>query len=132
MEVNKDSIDIPYNYGRWLACAHEIERRALWNAGDKRETNAMRLFTKFVEHPNKYMVIIQSKIQIYETKLGQKAHWLQSEKRRISHQLDQNPPEKLKATRHLDGRMIIGFESQLEIFRKKEETKTVTGGEEDE
>ncbi len=129
MEINKDSTDIPYNYGRWLACAHEIERRALWSSGDRRETNAMRLFTKFAEHPNKYMAIIQSKIQIYETKLGQKAHWLQNEKYRVSQQLNQNPLEKLVAARHLDGRMILGFEAQMEAFRKKEDTKVVTGGE---
>ena len=89
----------------------------------------MRLFTKFAEHPNKYMAIIQSKIQIYETKLGQKAHWLQNEKYRVSQQLNQNPLEKLVAARHLDGRMILGFEAQMEAFRKKEDTKVVTGGE---
>lgn len=129
MEINKDSIDIPYNYGRWLACAHEIERRALWSSGDKRETNAMRLFTKFAEHPNKYMAIIQSKIQVYETKLGQKAYWLQNEKYRVSQQLNQNPLEKLVAARHLDGRMILGFEAQMETFRKKEDAEVATGGE---
>ena len=80
MDVNRDSIDIPYNYGRWLACAHEIERRALWNAGEKRETSAMRLFTKYAEHPAKYMSIIQHKIQIYEMRLGDRAFWLQRER----------------------------------------------------
>ena len=129
MEINKDSIDIPYNYGRWLACAHEIERRALRSASEKRETNAMRLFTKYAEHPNKYMAIVQSKIQVYETKLGQKAYWLQNEKYRISQQLNQNPLEKLVAARHLDGRMILGFEAQMETFQKKEEKEAAAGGE---
>ena len=120
VDVNKESIDIHYNYGRWLACAHEIERRALWNLGEKRETNAMRLFTKYAEHPNKYMSIIQNKIQIYEMKLGDKAFWIQKEKNQIASNLLQNPLQALTAARHLDGRMVLGFEAQMEDFKKKE------------
>ncbi len=121
MDVNKDSKDIHYNYGRWLAAAHEIERRALWKAGGERETNALRLFTKFAEHPNKYMMVIQKKIQIYEEKLGDKANWLRKVKREISANLTQNPLEELMGTRDLDGRMILGFETQMNEFGKKEE-----------
>lgn len=121
MDVNKDSKDIHYNYGRWLAAAHEIERRALWKSGGERETNALRLFTKFAEHPNKYMMVIQKKIQIYEEKLGDKANWLRKVKREISANLTQNPLEELMGTRDLDGRMILGFETQMNEFGKKEE-----------
>ena len=117
MDVNRDSIDIHYNYGRWLACAHEMERRALWSSGDKRETSAMRLFTKYAEHPSKYMAIIQSKIQIYEGKLGEKAFHLQKERDKIAALLLQNPLEEVHGARHLDGRMILGFEAQMEAFR---------------
>lgn len=121
MDVNKDSKDIHYNYGRWLAAAHEIERRALWRAEGQRETNAMRLFTKFAEDPNKYMMVLQKKIQIYEEKLGEKAAWLQNEKRKITANLTQNPLEELVGTRNLDGRMVLGFETQMNAFRWKDE-----------
>ena len=132
MDVNRDSIDIPYNYGRWLACAHEIERRALWNAGEKRETSAMRLFTKYAEHPAKYMSIIQHKIQIYEMRLGDRAFWLQRERDKISAKLNENSLEEVVGARHLDGRMILGFQSQMEAFRNKENNKKDAGGEENE
>lgn len=127
MDVNRNSTDIHYNYGRWLACAHEIERRALWSAGDKRETCAMRLFTKYAENPKKYMGIIQNRIQIYERKLGDKAYWLQDEKNKIADHLLQNSLEKVSSVRHLDGRMVLGFESQLESFKKKDENKNKEG-----
>ena len=125
--MNRNSTDIHYNYGRWLACAHEIERRALWSAGDKRETCAMRLFTKYAENPKKYMGIIQNRIQIYERKLGDKAYWLQDEKNKIADHLLQNSLEKVSSVRHLDGRMVLGFESQLESFKKKDENKNKEG-----
>lgn len=132
MDVNRDSIDIHYNFGRWLACAHEIERRALWASGDKRETNAMRLFTKYAENPNKYMAIIQDRIQIYERKLGNKAGRLQDERNKIADKLLQNPLEQVRGARHLDGRMILGFEAQLESFKLKDDNGKKNGGEENE
>lgn len=132
MNVNRDTMDIPYNYGRWLACAHEIERRALWSSGEKRETNAMRLFTKFAEHPVKYMSVIQNKIQVYETRLGEKGIWLQNERNKIAANLDRNPLEEVAAARHLDGRMILGFQAQMEAFKNKETNKKNVEGEENE
>ncbi len=129
MDINRDTIDIHYNYGRWLACAHEMERRALQSAGEDRATNAMRLFTKFAENPNKYMGVIQQKILVYETKLGQKALWLKNEKYAISANLQKNPLEALVGARHLDGRMILGFEAQMESFKNKSENRRQSGGE---
>ncbi|MCI9585007.1 MAG: type I-C CRISPR-associated protein Cas8c/Csd1 [Clostridium sp.] len=129
MDINRDTIDIHYNYGRWLACAHEMERRALQSAGEDRATNAMRLFTKFAENPNKYMGVIQQKILVYETKLGQKALWLKNEKYAISANLQKNPLEALAGARHLDGRMILGFEAQMESFKNKSENRRQSGGE---
>ncbi len=129
MDINRDSIDIHYNYGRWLACAHEMERRALYSAGEERATNAMRLFTKFAEHPNKYMSVIQNKIQVYEEKLGPKARWIQDERNAIAANLVKNPLEALTGARHLDGRMILGFEAQMEAFKNKAENRRQSGGE---
>lgn len=116
MDVNRDSTDIHYNYGRWLAVAHEIERRALWQNEVSRETNAMRLFSKYAENPNKYMAVIQSKIQIYEEKLGEKGNALFHLKNKISAKLLNNSLDELQAVRNLDGRMVLGFEAQLDEF----------------
>ena len=132
MDINRDSTDIHYNFGRWLACSHEIERRALCASEDKRETSAMRLFTKYAENPNKYMAIIENKIKIYERKLGGKAVWLQEEKNKIADKLLENPLEQVKATRHLDGRMILGFEAQMESFKTKGENERKQGGKDNE
>ena len=67
------------------------------------------------------MMVIQKKIQIYEEKLGDKANWLRKVKREIFANLTQNPLEELMGTRDLDGRMILGFETQMNEFGKKEE-----------
>lgn len=123
MDINRDSKDISYNYGRWLAVAHEIERRALWSADEKRETNALRLFTKYAEYPCKYMMIIKNKLRVYEKKLGEKANCLQMEGENISAKLMENPLEEVQSIRHLDGRMVLGFEAQMESFRNNGEKK---------
>lgn len=123
MEMNRESKDIPYNYGRWLAVAHEIERRALWNAKEKRETNAMRLFAKYAEQPCKYLMIIKKKIQIYEIRLGDKAYELQNDAKEIAAKLMENPIEEVRRAKHLDGRMVLGFEAQLESYKKHKEAK---------
>ena len=119
MDVNRDSTDIHYNFGRWLAVAHEIERRVLWQNGESRETNAMKLFSKFAENPMKYMMIVRNKIKIYEDKLGDKGNRLSNMKNEISAKLLSHPLEELQAVRNLDGRMVLGFEAQLDEFSNR-------------
>ena len=65
-------------------------------------------------------------------KLGQKAHWIQNERDSIAAHLLANPIEALKGARHLDGRMILGFEAQMEAFKNKADNRRQSGGEEHE
>ena len=75
------------------------------------------------------MSVIQNKIQVYEEKLGPKARWIQDERNAIAANLVKNPLEALTGARHLDGRMILGFEAQMEAFKNKAENRRQSGGE---
>ena len=54
------------------------------------------------------------------------------ERDKISAKLNENSLEEVVGARHLDGRMILGFQSQMEAFRNKENNKKDAGGEENE
>lgn len=110
MEV-KNCDDLSYNCGRLLAVADEIE---YWGQGDtKRQTNAMRYFTRFTEYPCETWNIINKKLIPYLNALAEKANYLISLKGEISAMID---PQKFAAARHLDGKMILGFDSQKQAI----------------
>ncbi|NLU25853.1 MAG: type I-C CRISPR-associated protein Cas8c/Csd1 [Hungateiclostridium thermocellum] len=115
VNVDNDSVDIVYNCGRLLAVADEIERYALWLQDEKRETNAIRFFTKFAVEPCKTWRIINDKLIPYIRRLGDKASLYYKIKEEISSKI---PPDKFAELKNLDGRMVLGFDAQKNEFKK--------------
>lgn len=117
MEI-KNCDDLSYNCGRLLAVADEIEY--LGQGDTKRQTNAMRYFTRFTEYPCETWNIINKKLVPYLNALGEKANYLNLLKGEISAMID---PQEFAAARHLDGKMILGFDSQkqaiISLFKNK-------------
>ncbi|MFP4974214.1 type I-C CRISPR-associated protein Cas8c/Csd1 [Paenibacillus sp. CN-4] len=70
--LNTESNNRSYLFGRMLAIADVIERRAL-GRDEKRATNAIRYMNAFAQRPGRTWTIIQSNLQPYQEKLGAEA-----------------------------------------------------------
>lgn len=66
--LDKENYDRSYLFGRMLAVADVMERRALGE--EKRATNAIRYMNAFSRHPERTWVTIQQAIQPYQIRLG--------------------------------------------------------------
>jgi CRISPR-associated protein Csd1 len=70
LETNRTSRD--YLYGRLLAAAENLEGRALYLAGEKRDTNAAKLMQRFADHPCSTWRTIELALPSYKTRLRSK------------------------------------------------------------
>ncbi|RJE85189.1 type I-C CRISPR-associated protein Cas8c/Csd1 [Paenibacillus sp. 1011MAR3C5] len=106
--VALDTVTTDHNYlfGRMLAIADVLERRAL---GDEdRPTNAIRYMNAFSRHPAKTWAIIQEALCPYQMKLGRKATNLNKLLDEVGYMM---PPEKF-TNESLTGLYLLGFYSQ--------------------
>ena len=62
-----------YLYGRLLAVADKLEGRALYIAGESRDTSAMKLMTRFAEKPFETWRQIEINLVPYRSRLQAKA-----------------------------------------------------------
>ena len=67
LETERDSRD--YLYGRLLAVAEHIESRALYIAGESRDTNAAKLMQRFSERPYSTWLQIEQALVPYKSRL---------------------------------------------------------------
>ncbi|MGN7456664.1 type I-C CRISPR-associated protein Cas8c/Csd1 [Paenibacillus pasadenensis] len=116
--VNKDLKDRSYLFGRMLAVADVLERRAL-SKEERRATNAIRYMNAFAQKPGRTWMVIQSALQPYQAKLGVKASYLNGLLDEIGAQLD---PEKDYSDQSLSGLYLLGFYSQRhELYQKRKQ-----------
>ncbi|MEX1031618.1 MAG: type I-C CRISPR-associated protein Cas8c/Csd1 [Paenibacillaceae bacterium] len=107
--------DRNYLFGRMLAIADVLERRALGNE-EKRATNAIRYMNAFAQRPSRTWTIIQSNLQPYQAKLGTKVGYYNRLLDEVGAQL--NPAEF--TDKPLSGLYLLGFYSQRqELYTKK-------------
>lgn len=111
MEVNKNTKDLTYNFGRWMAVLDEIEARALRVEGEQknRSTAVERYFSKLAERPCATTEIIMKQLVPYRAKLGNRGNRLYAMEQEIASTID---PEEFTNTRNLDGRFLLGFDTQ--------------------
>ena len=114
MEINKSN-DLSYNLGRYLAVADKIESNT-FEKGNEHPTNALKYYTRFTQFPNETLLLIEKKLIPYINKLGNEAIWLLKIKQDI---LAQILPEDLKSEKNLDGKFVLGFDSQRQSFYQK-------------
>ncbi len=108
--------DRDYLFGRLLAVADVLERRALGNE-ETRSSNAIRYMNSFSKSPARTWKTIQDSLQPYQARLGTKARYLSSlideVATRIAVEDFNNKP--------LSGKYLLGFYSQRhELYQKKE------------
>lgn len=121
VELDEGRESFPYLCGRLLAVADALEKKT-YNEEDRkhRTTNAMRYFTKFMEHPCQTWETLNKSLEPYIAKLGVKAWFYQGIIGRISAKIDEN---EFHQARNLDGRMALGFYAQQNAIYVKNENK---------
>src|SRR5690625_7246939 len=81
--LDEDILERDYLFGRMLAVADVLERRALGSEAN-RATNALRYMNSFAKHPERTWRTIQENLQPYQQRLANKGIYLsRSEERRV-------------------------------------------------
>ncbi|CAH0347285.1 type I-C CRISPR-associated protein Cas8c/Csd1 [Bacillus sp. CECT 9360] len=108
--------DRDYLFGRLLAIADVLERRAL-GSEETRASNAIRYMNSFSKHPARTWKTIQESLQPYQARLGTKGLYLSKLIDEVASKMNiedfNNKP--------LSGKYLLGFYSQRhELYQKKE------------
>lgn len=120
--LDKENVDRSYLFGRMLAVADVLERRAL-GLEETRATNAIRYMNSFAQHPERTWKTIQASLQPYQARLGSKGYYLSGLIDEIAsafhHDDFTNKP--------LSGKYLLGFYSQRhELYKKKESPESTS------
>lgn len=124
MEVALDqsNTDRSYLFGRLLAIADVLERRAL-GSDEQRATNAIRYMNAFSRHPERTWTTIYAALQPYRVKLGARSMYLEKMMDEVlsSFAVDDytNKP--------LSGKYILGFSSQRYVLYQKRDQTEMNG-----
>ncbi|CQR53511.1 type I-C CRISPR-associated protein Cas8c/Csd1 [Paenibacillus riograndensis] len=108
--------DRSYLFGRLLAIADVLERRAL-DSDEKRSTNAIRYMNAFSQHPERTWNTIQQSIQPHQARLGTKLRYYSS----LIDEVASKIPLDQFNNKPLSGKYLLGFYSQRhELYQKKD------------
>jgi CRISPR-associated protein Csd1 len=110
--------DRDYLFGRLLAVADVLERRAL-GSDENRSSNAIRYMNSFSKNPARTWKTIQESLQPYQARLGTKGLYLSKLIDEVASKMNlddfNNKP--------LSGKYLLGFYSQRhELYQKKEKS----------
>ncbi|EIJ78012.1 hypothetical protein PB1_10609 [Bacillus methanolicus PB1] len=117
--LDTENHDRDYLFGRLLAIADVLERRAL-GSDETRSTNAIRYMNSFSKHPARTWKTIQDSLQPYQARLGTKGLYLSKLIDEVASKINfddfNNKP--------LSGKYLLGFYSQRhELYQKNDGTK---------
>lgn len=119
--LDKKCTDRDYLFGRMLAVADVLERRALGKE-ENRATNALRYMNAFQSNPLRTWNTIQGNLQPYQMKLREKANYYT---RLIDEIASQIPVEQFNNTA-LSGKYLLGYYSQRQdLYTKKDKEEEV-------
>ncbi|HCR12848.1 MAG TPA: type I-C CRISPR-associated protein Cas8c/Csd1 [Solidesulfovibrio sp.] len=112
-----------YLYGRLLALAEYIERRALEISDESRPTNAERLMQRFADHPCSTWLQIRRDIMPYIQKFhGKKTiKLLRHVQRKIDEVHDLFLPQDFTSSTKLSGEFLLGYHCQMSALYTKSE-----------
>ncbi len=124
MSLDRECKSRDYLYGRLLAVAEQIERRALTDSDKDRITNAEGLMQRFSNNPAKTWPIIHDHLVPYKNRLrvskpGLLWYW-EDEIQKIS---DLFEPQDYSDSRPLSGEYLLGYYCQKN-YNKPKKTKS--------
>lgn len=120
LELNRTTRD--YLYGRLLAIAEGIEGRALYLAGETRETNAAKLMQRFADRPYSTWKTIELSLSPSKARLRAKRpgflHQMEKELDDVSCLFKEGD---FMDERQLSGEFLLGYHCQRQALRPKTE-----------
>ncbi|WP_338709157.1 type I-C CRISPR-associated protein Cas8c/Csd1 [Paenibacillus amylolyticus] len=117
--LNTETTDRSYLFGRMLAIADVLERRALGRE-EKRASNAVRYMNAFAQRPGRTWSIIQSNLQPYQAKMGTDARYYNSLLDEVGAMLSLED----YTDKPLTGLYLLGFYSQRnDLYTSKKATE---------
>lgn len=126
MVLDKERKTRDYLFGRLLAVADAMEGRALFKAGEKRETNAMRSMQRFADRPSSTWRNLNLAVAPYKSRLPNNGSYYDKV---ISEIMDLFETEDFVSDRRLSGEFLLGFYTQRADFytgKKEEADETET------
>lgn len=122
LELNRTSRD--YLYGRLLAIAENIEDRALYVGGEKRDTGAAKLMQRFAEHPFSTWKSIELSLSPYKTRLrAKRPAFLAAMENQLDDVVNLFQADDFMEDRKLSGEFLLGYHCQRQTLRTKPETE---------
>ena len=123
LEPNRTTRD--YLYGRLLAIADHIENRALYVAGEKRETSAARLMQRFADRPYSTWRTIELSLNPYKTRLRAKRSFFLSEmEKQLDEVIGAFQGRDFTDERRLSGEFLLGYHCQRQALWTKPDVVT--------
>ena len=129
MELNRESTDRSYLFGRILAVEDAIEQNVLdrkRNGSDSdRETNARRLWSAYVNHPMTTWQELKNLLLPYEAQLpaGSRVFYQKTLEEIVSRFEDADMSSLTRSNRALDPQYLLGFYLQRRELKMKRQTK---------
>ena len=122
LELNRTSRD--YLYGRLLAIAENIEDRALYVGGEKRDTSAAKLMQRFADHPFSTWKTIELSLSPYKTRLrAKRPAFLAVMENQLDEVVNLFQVDDFMEDRKLSGEFLLGYHCQRQTLRAKPETE---------
>jgi CRISPR-associated protein Csd1 len=122
LELNRTSRD--YLYGRLLAIAENIEDRALYVGGEKRDTSAAKLMQRFADHPFSTWKTIELSLSPYKTRLrAKRPAFLAVMESQLDDVVNLFQADDFMEDKKLSGEFLLGYHCQRQTLRTKPETE---------
>ena len=120
LELERTSRD--YLYGRLLAIAEHIEGRALFLAGEKRDTTAARLMQRFADRPNSAWRSIELALVPYKTRLRNlRPGFLHAMEHELDDVMAAFVGDGFRSDSVLTGEFLLGYHCQRLALRPKDQ-----------
>lgn len=118
MSLETDRTTRDYLFGRLLAIAEHIEGRALYIAGEKRDTTAARLMQRFADRPYSTWKIIELSLTPYKTRLrAQRVGFLYEMEKLLDEVMVKFAEESFTKNAALAGEFLLGYHCQRQALR---------------
>ena len=123
LEPNRNSRD--YLYGRLLAIAEHIEDRALYLAGDSRDTGAAKLMQRFADRPYSTWRTLELALGPYKTRLrAKRPSFLNDMGRQLDEIIGAFQGQDFTDERRLSGEFLLGYHCQRQALWTKPGNET--------
>ena len=117
MTLETDRTSRDYLYGRLLATAEHIESRALYVAGEKRDTTAAKLMQRFADRPASTWRIIELALSPYISRLRAKRPPFMYEMRKLLDEIISSfTGDDFLDDRKLSGEFLLGYHCQRQVL----------------